>query len=50
MSIDVKMPNNILAGQIQQYIKSVIWSHHGQMACILELVQYPQVNQCDMWH
>ena len=44
MNMDAKTLNKILANQIQQYIKSGIYTWDAR------LVQYLQINRCDTSH
>lgn len=47
MNLDIKVFNKILANQIQEHIKKVIY--HGQDSFIPEarLIQHMQINNCN---
>ena len=45
-----KILNKILANQFQQHIKRIICHNHGIYSSDARMIQYPQINQCDIPH
>ena len=50
MNIDVNIFKKILANRIQQHIKRIIYLLSGLYPKDSRILQYTQINQCDIWY